>query len=240
MKKVLILLLLVLVACAVPIEPAGGDNVQDTTPEPTPIEIETQEEIVETSPTVVDSIDEDVKQLLGRMGNIQSYSYHDTRGTLDTFHIRGDMVRIDLHNQKQYNELYSYDTVLWDRSSGSVLGYCTDSGFCDARAREVYFEVKYPAKGTILDALGIADDWVSAHFTGSTEQLDRTQVREVAFKLSATKNGTALLDNYYGVPHVIQYYESGNPTDRIEFTSLKIDTVKEKDMSIDSDFTKID
>jgi|TARA_Y100000310_G_scaffold123352_1_gene122120 hypothetical protein len=239
MKKVFILFLALLVACAVPLEPSG-EEIAEITPEPVPIEIETEEQAEPVVVAPVAVIEPDVKELIGKIDKIHSYTYSDNKITLDTFRVKGDLVRIDLDGQVNYNDLYSYDTILWDKKADTTYGFCTDSGFCDPRAREVYFDVEYEGKDTIIDAYALDDDWVSAYFTGATQTIAKTQLLEVAFRISSTRNGTALLDNFYGLPHVVEYLENGKPDSTIELTSLKINNVKDADMVIGEFFEKID
>tara|TARA_Y100000031_G_C8218499_1_gene384675 strand:- start:616 stop:1332 length:717 start_codon:yes stop_codon:yes gene_type:complete len=233
-KKILILVLvLILIGCAPQEAPEVAQKEVPDVDAEEPV-IDTDEEHVATAEPEEENlgIDADVAEMLANSKKVKAFSFNDFDDTKDKFFVRGDKVKVGLVTTKTAKSGLIYNFVYINLKEGTTYGVCTDKGLCNPRNREAYFEVEYTKFNPKKNPLEVIKTWRGASFTGKTETIDKTQLREVIFTDADGNTGKALVDNFYGIPYVVTW-DNGK---EYRFETMIVNSPTEDEVTIPKSF----
>jgi len=245
MKRLLILIIVLLVACQPTCNPpyiVNGDGCcldensnsicDDDEPEPDVEFTElVKEQIEETEiiEKVKESLPVDVT-LKKAEDRVKSYSFITPYSKYDgaTFYVKGDMVRVDLHDALTLNPGDYIDLLVFNRADESVKGYCRRlEHVCrDSLAREFNLKWADHWDPLPLDKLKKFAGDEAESYKEEGEIVDDRLASMFVFK-AGEKTTTIWVDAHYGIPLRIREQEGRN--DRVDsFDSMAFNNIKDE------------
>jgi len=202
---------------------------EETAPAPEPKKEETKTAPKEL-PAELKSLLERADQKLTSMSYL--YASPETSGRfLDTYHVRGDKIKVKLYEENYYMHKDYYDTVYLDTTKKTATARCESPRRCvfpdfDNTGR-VFDDVEYDEYRRKTPYEWLAD--ITTPELLGPEVVDKRS----ALKIQYPKDDSRVemwLDNSYGIPLQFKIIHPDDKEESYQFSNFQFNTLKEEDV----------
>lgn len=205
-------------------EPEAPQEPQDTVEEP---EMEDLPPVEPEEPEL--QMDPEVEELLlkydDKVDSIR-FNYVDlsVNQQFQTYYLKDGKMRVDLHEARNYMKGEWFDTVYMDLEAESAEGYCLRGNDVRCPNKSKVFEVDYPDFEIMTPS-----DWLSDVAADAAIEDSKTLEGRNAIEVSYTRdNGdpaTIWIDEFYGMPMLVETDGSEHTFQDIDFNGVKDEDV---------------
>jgi len=205
------------------------ETEKETTPAPMPKKTETKAEAPKEIPAELKELMEKADMKLTSM--VYLYGSPESEGRfLDTYHVVGDKMKVQLYEGNYYLRQDYFDTVYLDTTEKTATGRCENKRRCvfpDMDNTGRVFAANYDdyRRKTPYEWL---QDITTPEILGP-EIVDKRSTLKIKYPKGDTEI-EMWLDNTYGVPLQLKIIHPDDEEEMYQFTNLQFNTLKEEDV----------
>lgn len=211
-------------------EAAPTDKVDtEAAPSPEPVKKETKEP-AKTIPTVIKDIISRADTKLTSIVYLYGSAEHEGR-FLNTYHVRGDKIKVKLYEDNYYVQADYFDTVYLDTSLKTATGRCENRRRCMSSQLDntvKVFPATYDDYRRKTPYEWLQDITAGAEMIGP-EVVDKRSVQKIEYPKKDHKV-EMWIDKMYGVPLQVKIIYPNEEEEMYQFTNVQFNTLKEEDV----------